>query len=233
MENSAQPAETMSATAWRRVWARPHNGIAARLCAFGNWVGRVVTFSMLKDVDLRGGTILDLGCGHAEVTMALLQRHGGRALTAVDFCTEAIESVRRRRGSLPVTTIYADLLKLDLDQQFDLVYSSMVIEHFWGEARRRAIAQHARFARPGGYVFINAPGRSFFSRIFDASLNQPSGIREKHFTPGELRALLSEHRLEIVRFRSLLLGSVLFVLARKQVECGGRLEVTLDRTGAE
>lgn len=218
MENSAQPAETMSATAWGQVWARPHNGIAAWLCAFGNWVGRAVTFSLLRDVDLRGGTILDLGCGHAEVTMAILQRREGRALTAVDFCIEAIESIKQRKGSLPVTTIQADLLELDVDQQFDLVYSSMVVEHFWGEARQQAIAQHVRFAKPGGYVLINVPGQSLFSRIFDASLNQPSGIREEHFTPDELRTLLTDHGLEIVRFRGLLFDSVLFVLARKRAE---------------
>ncbi|MDY7041443.1 MAG: class I SAM-dependent methyltransferase [Chloroflexota bacterium] len=206
---------TMSATAWRRVWARPNRGIAAWLCAFGNWVGRQVTFSLLRDVDLRGGTILDLGCGHAETTMAILRRYGGSALTAVDFCAEAVESVRRRKGTLPITAIQADLLELDLYQQFDLVYSSMVIEHFWGEARRQAIAQHARFAKPGRYVFIVVPGRSYFSCIFDAYLNRPAGIREEHFASGELCKLLTEQGLEIVRRRRLLLGSVLFVLARK------------------
>ncbi|MCR4407081.1 MAG: class I SAM-dependent methyltransferase [Anaerolineae bacterium] len=216
MEHCAQPAGTMPATAWERVWARPRNGLAAWLCAFGNWVSRLVTFSMLRDVNLKGGTILDLGCGHADMTMTILRRHGGRALTAVDFCSEAIESVRRRKGTLPVTTIQADLLALDLDQQFDLVYSSLVIEHFWGEARWQAMAQHVRFAKPGGYVFITTPGRSLFSRVFDFLLNRPTGIHEEHFTSGELRGLLSSHGLEIIRFRDLLFQSVLFVLARKQ-----------------
>ena len=216
MQDSPQLTETMSAASWGRVWAQPNGKIAAWLCTFGNWVGRQVTFSLLRDVDLRGGTILDLGCGHAETTMAILRRHGGHALTAVDFCADAVESVKRRKGTLPVTVIQADLLELDLDQQFDLVYSSMVVEHFWGDARRRAIAQHARFTKPGGHVFISVPGRSLFSRIFDFSLNRPAGIREEHFTPGELRSLLTNHGLEIVRFRELLFGSVLFALARKE-----------------
>lgn len=220
MEDFAQPAETMSATAWRQVWARPQNGLAAWLCAFGNWVSRLVTFDMLKDVNLRGGTILDLGCGHADMTMDILWRYGGRALTAVDFCAEAVESVRQRKGTLPVITIQADLLELDLDQQFDLVYSSLVIEHFWGEARRRVMAQHARFAKPGGYVFITAPGRSLFSRVFDSLLNRPTGIYEEHFTTSELRGLLADHGLKVIRFRDLLFNSVFFVLARKQGSAG-------------
>jgi SAM-dependent methyltransferase len=215
MENPAQLTETMSASSWEQVWARPNGRIAAWLCALGKRLARLVTLRLLKDVDLRDGTILDLGCGHAEITMAILQQHRGRALTAVDFCADAIESVRRRKGKLPVTAIQADLLELDLDQQFDLVYSSMVVEHFWGAARQRVIAQHARFAKPGGYVFINVPGPSLFSRIFDASLNQPAGISEEHFTPTELRTLLTDNGLEIVRFWSLLFGSVLFALARK------------------
>ena len=215
MGDSAQLTGTMSATAWERVWARPNGKITAWLCASGKKLSRVVTFHLLKDVDLRGGTILDLGCGHAEITMAILQRHGVRALTAVDFCADAVESVKQRKGPLPVTAIQADLLEFNLDQQFDLVYSSMVVEHFWGDAQRQAIAQHARFARPGGYVFINVPGQSLFSRIFDASLNRPAGIREEHFTPDELRGLLTDHGLEIVRFRGLLFDSVLFALARK------------------
>jgi SAM-dependent methyltransferase len=215
MEDPAQITGTMTATAWERVWAYPNSGITAWLCAFGKRLGRLVTFSLLRDVDLRGGTILDLGCGHAEITTSILKRYGGKALTAVDFCADAVESVRRRKGTLPITAIQADLLELDLDQQFDLVYSSMVAEHFWGDARQRVIAQHARFAKPGGHVFINVPGRSLFSQIVDVSLNQPAGIREEHFTPGELRGLLTDHGLEIVRFQSLLFGSVLFALARK------------------
>jgi len=216
MKRQVRPAGTMSNAAWQQVWTKPNAGLAAWICAFGNWVGRIVTLSMLKDVDLRGGTILDLGCGHAEMTMTILQKHKCRALTAVDFCQQAIESVQQRKGSLPVTTIQANLLTLELDQQFDLVYSAMVIEHFWGDARQEAIAQHARFTKPGGYVFINAPGQSLWSRMFHAFFNQPAGIYEEPLTAGELCALLSDHGLHLIRLRSLLAGSVLFALAQKK-----------------
>lgn len=208
-------AQTMPAEAWKAMWARPSNALWLRLCAWGNVIGDRVTFGLLKGVDLSGGTILDLGCGHARTTMAIMHRFGARSLTGVDFCEEALESVKRRRGDLAVRTIHSDLMSLDLDERFDLVFSAYVAEHFWGDLRLPAIQQHARFAKEGGHVLIIVPGPSFLSRAVNAACNTPSGINQVNFTRVEIKNLFTRAGLRVVGTRNLLFGSALYTLGRK------------------
>lgn len=208
-------AQTIPAEAWKAVWARPSNTLWLRLRAWGNAIGDQVTFGLLKGIDLSGGTILDLGCGHARTTMAIMHRFGARSLTGVDFCEEVLESVKRHRGDLAVRTVYSDLMSLDLDERFDLVFSAYVAEHFWGDLRLPAIQQHARFAKEGGHVLIIVPGPSLLSRAVNAACNAPSGIKQEHFTRAEINDLFRRTGLRVVGTRNLLFGSVLYTLGRK------------------
>jgi len=208
-------AQTMPAEAWRAIWVRPRNALWHSLRVWVNVVADRVTFGLLKDVDLRGGTILDLGCGHARATMAIMRRFGARSLTAVDFCEEALESVTRHKGDLAVRTVHSDLMSLEVDQRFALVFSQNVAEHFWGDLRLAAIQQHARFAKEGGHVLIIVPGRSPLSRAANATCNQPYGITELHFTREEINDLFTRAGLRVLGPRNLLFGSVLYTLGRK------------------
>lgn len=208
-------AQTMPAQAWKAMWARPTNALWLRVRAWSNVIGDRVTFGLLKSVALSGGTILDLGCGHARTTMAIMRRFRARSLTGVDFCEEALESVKRRRGDLAVRTIHSDLMSLDLDERFDLVFSAYVAEHFWGDLRLPAIQQHARFAKEGGHVLIIVPGPSFLSRAVNAACNTPSGINQVNFTPAEINSLFTRAGLRVVGTRNLLFGSALYTLGRK------------------
>lgn len=207
--------QTMTAQAWKAMWGRPANPLWLKLQACTNFIGDRVTFGLLKGVNLSGGSILDLGCGHARTTMAIMRRFGAHSLTGVDFCEEALESVKRHRGDLAVRTIHSDLMSLDLDEQFDLVFSAYVAEHFWGDLRLPAIQQHARFAKEGGHVLIIVPGPSLLSRAVDAACNAPSGIKQVNFTRAEINDLFTQAGLRVVGSRNLLLGSVLYTLGRK------------------
>jgi len=207
--------QTMPAEAWKAVWARPSNALWLRLRAWVNVIGDQVTFGLLKGVDLSGGTILDLGCGHARTTMAIMRRFGARSLTGVDFCEEVLQSLKHRRGDLAVRTVHSDLMSLDLDKRFDLVFSAYVAEHFWGDLRLPAIQQHARFAKEGGHVLIIVPGPSLLSHAVNAVCNAPSGIRQVNFTRAEINDLFTRAGLRVVGTRNLFLGSVLYTLGRK------------------
>lgn len=208
-------AQTMPAQAWKATWARPTNALWVRLRAWSNVIGDRVTSGLLKGVDLSGGTILDLGCGHARTTMAIMRRFGARSLTGVDFCEEALESVKRREGDLAVRTVHSDLMSLDLDERFDLVFSAYVAEHFWGGLRLPAIQQHPRFAKEGGHVLIIVPGPSLLSRAANAACNAPSGIKQVYFARAEINDLFTRAGLRVVGTRNLLFGSVLYTLGRK------------------
>jgi putative flippase GtrA len=64
----------------------------------------------------------------------------------------------------------ADIFKTPLGQNFDLVYSVGLIEHFDANGTAEAIKSHFRHARPGGLVLITFPRPTFLYRIARSAL---------------------------------------------------------------
>jgi ubiquinone/menaquinone biosynthesis C-methylase UbiE len=92
--------------------------------------------------DVRGVTVLDLGCGTGRHSLWLAA--GGASVTAVDFSEGMLTEARKKPGAEAVRFVVHDLhTPLPFaDGTFDLVVSGLVLEHlrelggFFGEARR-------------------------------------------------------------------------------------------------
>lgn len=103
--------------------------------------------------ELRGRSLLDLGCGTGETSMYFAQR--GARVTALDFSASALDRLRgacerRRIGSVDI--VHGDARDLGRLGAFDLVFGSLILHH---------IEPFAPFAedlvtavRPGGRAFF-------------------------------------------------------------------------------
>lgn len=99
--------------------------------------------------DFRGKDVLDCGCGggqHINFTAPY-----ARSVTGVDL--NALESSRRNTAELKnVSLVEADIARMDLGKQFDIVYSIGVLHHTDSpDASFKNIAKHAK---PGGKVIV-------------------------------------------------------------------------------
>ncbi len=120
--------------------------------------------------------VLDLCCGTADMTAALLRRRpaSGAPLTAIDFSHEMIERGRAKLRGRPVVFVEADALDLPLpDASQDLVTSAFGFRNLADyDAGLREIR---RVLRPGGEIgildFSEPPGllgvlyRLYFLRV--------------------------------------------------------------------
>src|SRR2546427_8762156 len=91
--------------------------------------------------DVRGVTVLDLGCGHGRHTLWLAA--AGAVVIAIDFSEGMLAEARRKPGAASVRFRIHDLhdpLPF-ASGEFELVVSGLVLEHvrdldmFFGEAR--------------------------------------------------------------------------------------------------
>src|SRR5262245_54631977 len=121
--------------------------------------------------DVRGLTVLDLGCGTGRHALWLARQ--GAHVTALDFSVGMLAGARRKAGTDAVRFVVHDLHdRLPfVDAAFDLVVSGLVLEHlrelggFFREARR--------VLNTGGRAVVSAMHPAMFLRGKQASFTDP------------------------------------------------------------
>ena len=92
------------------------------------------------------GRLLDVGCGARPYARELAEKAGK---------VVGLECDRRRYADAP-PQVWGDALDLPfLEESFDTVFSSQVLEHLPEPAR--AMAEISRVLRPGGFLILTAP----------------------------------------------------------------------------
>ncbi len=70
------------------------------------------------------------------------------------------------RDEMPISFEVSDIRDLKYGQEFDVVVSIGLLEHFPDEHKAECIDMHRRFLKPGGYVVMTTPRNQFRSRAF-------------------------------------------------------------------
>ena len=132
--------------------------------------------------------ILDAGCGTGNNLRHLAP--WGEAV-GVDLSAEAIRFCRQRE----VMALQAALAALPFAaESFDCVTSFDVIYHRWVSDDGAAVAEMARVLRPGGLLLVRVPALRALWGAHDEA------VHSRHrYTRGEMRRLLQEGGLEVVR----------------------------------
>lgn len=113
--------------------------------------------------------VLDFGSGAGRLTQALAQ-HAGH-VTGVDISAPMIETAQRidRTDNCEFVLNQRGDLQLFDDGTFDLVYSSLVLQHLPEEAATAFLLEMCRVLRPGGALVVQVathPTRSFKGMAF-------------------------------------------------------------------
>jgi SAM-dependent methyltransferase len=101
---------------------------------------------------------LDFGCGAGRLTGALAASFA--SVTGVDISAPMLEQARAlHRGHERCRFVLNDSLTLGAfpDEAFDLVYSSLVLQHMPPSLAAGYLAEFARVLRPGGAIVILVP----------------------------------------------------------------------------
>ena len=111
-----------------------------------------------------GDRLLDMGCGGGRHAFAALRR--GATVVAFDYSEGELKDVRGVIGAMGVAdeipagtewgTVNGDALHLPfVDDSFDVIVASEVLEHLW--ATEWAMSELVRVLRPGGRIAVTVP----------------------------------------------------------------------------
>lgn len=109
-------------------------------------------------IELRHGRALDFGCGVGRLTQALClhfdECHG------VDIAPSMIEAARafnRHGDKCHYHLNEADNLQMFADDQFDFIYTVIVLQHMQPAYSRRYLQEFMRILAPGGLLVFQLP----------------------------------------------------------------------------
>ncbi|WP_369370262.1 class I SAM-dependent methyltransferase [Promicromonospora sp. Populi] len=110
-----------------------------------------------------GQSVLDVGCGTANLSLAVLRAQPAARVTGLDPDAAALRLAARKASRLrePLTLVqgFAERLPAD-DGSLDHIVSSLALHHVPDEARVRFGSEALRVLRPGGKVTIVDFGRA-------------------------------------------------------------------------
>ena len=178
-----------------------------------------------------GGRLLDIGSGTGGIVCAALYRDSSLTAVASDFTVEMMAAGRARHADLPVKWCGADALALPFrDDSFDAVTSGYLIRNVVDI--RQAFAEQIRVLRPGGKVICldtSPPPAGLLRPAVMAYLRfaiplagrlvsgDPYAYRylpesTQHFhSPDRLQHIMQQAGLTYVRYRRLMLGTVVIL----------------------
>lgn len=103
---------------------------------------------------MRGHTVLDVGCGTGNLTMAAKVRVGTDGeVYGIDAAPEMIQKAERKAAEKQLNIRYQVGLIEDIpfpDNKFDVVVSSLMLHHLPKDLKRKGIAEISRVLKPGG-----------------------------------------------------------------------------------
>ena len=117
----------------------------------------VIFDEFLSNINLENKTLLDGGCGTGWFTKKAIEK--GAMVTSLDIAPKLVDITKKKN---PTTTgVVGSLLEIPFeDNSFDVVISSEVIEHTPDPFK--ATQELIRVLKPGGYLCVTAPNRSFW-----------------------------------------------------------------------
>jgi SAM-dependent methyltransferase len=152
-----------------------------------------------------GSAVLELGMGPGKDLLLLGQHFKA---TGSDSSSVFVERFRTRHANADV--IQLDAVTMDIDRQFDAIYSNKVLYHLTREQLQQSLERQQRVLKPGGFAL-----HSFWYGDNDEEMH---GLHFAYYNEAQLRAIAELHYevVQIERYTEMDADDSLYILLRKR-----------------
>jgi 2-polyprenyl-3-methyl-5-hydroxy-6-metoxy-1,4-benzoquinol methylase len=142
-------------------------------------------YNLFSKIDPINRTCLEIGAGTGYISKLLAKKYH-MDITLVDNDREAYKMFQKvsREGKY----IISDAFSFKPEENFDIVFSDGLIEHFYRKERMEMILVHKNLAKPNGFVIIFVPKKSWFVE----NLFTMNGVLELKYDYSQLETELKE-----------------------------------------
>lgn len=160
--------------------------------------------SLLKCTDLKNPEILEIGSGSGVNSLLLSRILAAKQVVLVDSNDVSLGISKEvfQNSGVNVKFLSADALKVDPGQEFDIVHSEGLIEHFYGQERVSVFRKHVDFCKRNGFVIIFVPCKSLRYTLFMKACQLMGKwiYEEQEFSKEELCKLCGQFDLRILKW---------------------------------
>ena len=117
--------------------------------------------------------VLDVGC--AQATLALKLAELGHQVVAADIRSDFIEYAQSRYTHGDIKFIAGNILEMDLEQEFDIIFANQIIEHL--VYPHQLVEQLSKFLKNGGQLIVTTPNY-FYIKNNLPSFNQLGNVKQ-------------------------------------------------------
>ena len=133
-----------------------------------------------------GMTILDLGCGWGSLTLWIAEHYPDCQILAVSKSQDQIEYIKscaEENEFNNVTGMVADVNDMNIDRQFDRVFSIEMFEHM--KNYRRLMGNISQMLNPGGKLFVHIFSHRLYTYEFEVE-DTNNWMAQTFFTGGTM-----------------------------------------------
>ncbi len=158
---------------WQDIWKR--RGIITTIVDAGRQIYNWFFRRYLRKFISKNTRFLEVGCGTASLSLSLAGEI--RELVGVDNAEAALELSRKRArdGGVENSTFeLGDCLALQYENEFDVVWSQGLMEHF--DDPVKVASEHYKAVKPGGIALLSIPYRYSYHTLW-YKLTRPRFLR--------------------------------------------------------
>lgn len=158
---------------WQNIWKR--RGLFPFVIDTGRTIYNWFFRRYLRTYITKDKYLLELGCGTSSLTLSLASQVKG--LVGIDNAESALERSQKSADQMGVTNSkfeLGDCLALTYENQFDIVWSQGLMEHF--EDPVKVATEHYKAARPGGIALISVPYKYSYHTLW-YKITRPKFLR--------------------------------------------------------